>query len=157
VAEYLTRNEEKTIKDILDRLAPKFGLHSLQKESYFREMRYYLDRLWYFLLDKEEIPEKIPVVAFEIERGVPHNERIRKDILNIVLTRAPKGYIIVPHERILSKAGTASHVCAETWYRDHFQQVFETYRSPYVFYCDIRVVDADILKSSDSLRESVVC
>jgi hypothetical protein len=156
MAVYLTQNEEKTIQGILDRLAPALGLYSPRKGSYFPKMRYYLDRLWYFQLDKEETPEKIPVVAFEIERGVPSNERIRKDILNIVLTRAPKGYIIVPHERILSKAGTTSGAGNETWYRDHFQEVFERYRSPYVFYCDIQVVDADKFLASRSLSKSVV-
>lgn len=152
MAQHLKQNEEKAIRGILDQLAVKLGLYSSQKESYFREMGYYLDRLWYFLLDEE----KIPVVAFEIERGVPLNERIRKDIFNIVLSRAPKGYIITPHERILKKARTASRTCDETWYRDHFQQAFEKYRSPYVFYCDIRVVEADMFMSSGSLRKSVV-
>lgn len=149
--QYLNKQEEQEIKRILDGLAEKLGFYCPKKESYFPEMGYYLDRLWYMSLEEE----RIPFVAFEIEKGVPNNERIRKDILNIVQTRAPKGYLITPHQRILTKAATLGPTW-ETWYRDHFLETFEKYRNPFVFYCEIQVVDADQFLSSHSLKKSMV-
>lgn len=148
--QYLDKREENEIRELLDELAEKFGFHCEKKEKYFRERGFYLDRLWYIILEDE----KIPFVAFEIEKSVPSNERIRKDILNIVFTRATKGYLITPHQRILAKATGGSSW--ETWYRDHFLETFEKYRNPFAFYCDVEVVDADLFISSRSLKESIV-
>ncbi|NWF77938.1 MAG: hypothetical protein HXY36_05035 [Chloroflexi bacterium] len=99
--------------------------------------------------------EEIPLVAFEIEKGIPSNERIRKDIFNIALSRAPKGYLITAHKKILASAQHNGGTW-ETWYRDHFFEAFDNYRKPFVSWCDIQVVDADMFLSSGSLRKSVV-
>ena len=96
MAQYLTNAEEKQTRELVDELAGKLGLHSDKRETYFA--RFYVDRLWYRILEGE----KIPFIAFEIEKGIPNNERIRKDIMNIAWTRAPVGYIILPHTRILN-------------------------------------------------------
>ena len=148
--QYLENSEEKHIHKIIEELAAKLGLCCPKKEVQFRDMGYYLDRIWYMELEGEDVP----IAAFEIEKGVPGNERTRKDILNIVLSKAPKGYLITPHKRILMKATGGSGW--ETWYRDHFLETFKKYHSPFIFYCDVQLVDADMLISSNSLKESIV-
>jgi hypothetical protein len=146
----LTKTEEKQILKILDDLAVESGVLSSQREKHVRDKGYYLDRLWYIVIESE----KIPLVAFEIEKGIPTNERIRKDILNIVLSKAPKGYLITPHKRILESVGKGRGW--ETWYGNCFPKAFKNYREPFVSWCDIQVLDADMLVSSRSLRKSIV-
>ena len=146
----MTNAEEKQIKKLIDELADKFGLHCDKKEVYFSG--YYLDRLWYKIVEEN----KIPLVAFEIERGVPNNERVRKDIMNIARTRAPAGYIILPHSRILNDPKALQGSSGPYWYKNSFYRTFEEYRKPFVFYCDIQIIDSDTLLSSRSLRTSII-
>jgi len=150
MAQYLTNAEEKQIRKLLDALADKLGLYCGKKETYFSG--YYLDRLWYKILEDD----KIPLVAFEIEKGVPSNERIRKDIMNIAWTRAPVGYIILPQSRILNDPEVNDGSTWPNWYKNNFFKAFHEYREPFIFYCDIQVTDADSLLSSQSLRESII-
>jgi hypothetical protein len=118
----LTKTEEKQILKMLDGLAEEFGIRSSQREKHVRDKGYYLDRLWYIVIESEEIP----LVVFEIEKGIPSNERVRKDILNIVQSRAPKSYLITPHNRILAIAASAA-TGWETWYKDGFPKAFKNY------------------------------
>jgi len=81
MSQYLTDKEEKQIRNLLDELANKLGLYCEKKEAYFSG--YYIDRLWFKILEGN----RIPLVAFEIEKSIPNNERIRKDIMNIAWSR----------------------------------------------------------------------
>jgi len=150
MVQYLTNTEEKQIRKLLDELADKLGLHSDKKETYFSG--YYLDRLWYKILEGD----KIPFAAFEIEKSIPSNERIRKDIMNIAWTRAPVGYVILPHSRILKDPKINKGSTWQNWYKNIFFRTFEEYRKPFTFYCDIQIVDADKFLSSQSLKESII-
>lgn len=150
MAQYLTKTEEKQIQKLLDELADKIGLYCDKKETYFSG--FYLDRLWHKILEED----KIPFVAFEIEKSVPSNERTRKDIMNIAWTRAPVGYIILPHSRILKDPKVNEGSTWASWYKNKFFETFNEYRKPFMFYCDIQIMDADKLLSSRSLRESII-
>ena len=157
MSEYIKLDEEKTIRKLLDDLADNFGLDSPKREKRFPG--YYLDRLWYKIIEGE----KLPLIAFEIERGVPSiergvpsNERIRKDIMNLACTRAPKGYIILPHKRILNDPEIKQGSNWASWYKSNFEQAFLTYNQPFSAYCDIKIVDADALLTSHSLVKSVI-
>ena len=145
MAEYVTRTDEDQVRRLLDELAPAFGYISKAKEAYFN--RFYLDRLWYSpSLD-------VPGVGFEIERGIPLNERLRKDILNLAWSRAPLGFIIVPHRRILADSMVEKGSTAQNWYVNTFWKSFEAYRQPFSFYCEIRLLDFDTLLEQRSLKE----
>jgi len=148
--QYLANAEETRIRQLLDELADEWGLSCDKKETYFSG--FYVDRLWYKVLG--EAP--IPFVAFEIEKGVPSNERIRKDIMNIVWSRVPIGYIVLPHSRILDDPKAAPGSTWQNWYKNIFLGVFQQYREPFVFYCDIQIINADTLLLSRSLRRSTV-
>ena len=147
---YLNSTEERRIRKILDNLAEKNGLSSDKKEIYFSG--FYVDRVWYKVLEKI----KIPLVAFEIERGIPSNERLRKDILNIVWTKAPIGYIILPHRRILADPEVKKGSTWPNWYKNHFFRTFKEYQNPFIFYCEIKIIDVDKLLTSRSLSKSLV-
>ena len=150
MAQYLTNAEEKQIRKLLDELADKLELYCSKKETYFQG--YYLDRLWYKILEDD----KIPFVAFEIEKSIPSNERIRKDIMNIAWTKAPVGYIILPHSRILNDPKVDVGSTSQNWYKNKFFKTFNEYREPFIFYCDIQITDADKFLSSQSLKESII-
>jgi hypothetical protein len=147
---YLTPAEEKRIRKLLDKLVEKNELYSDKKETYFSG--FYVDRLWYKILEKI----KIPLIAFEIEKGIPSNERLRKDILNIVWTRVPLGYIILPHKRILTDPEAKKGSTWPNWYKSHFFRAFKEYRAPFIFYCDIKIIDVDKFLTSRSLSKSLV-
>lgn len=151
MTQYIGNEEENNIRTLLDKIANRTGLKCPEKETQFKDKGFYLDRLWSFSL----FNEPIPLVAFEIEKSVPSNERIRKDIFNIVLSKAPKGYIIVPNERILKKE-IENKQGWETWYRNHFRLDFIKYCTPFMPYCNIQVVDADKLLNTESLAASVI-
>ncbi|MFX0195851.1 MAG: hypothetical protein ACFFCW_07000 [Candidatus Hodarchaeota archaeon] len=150
MAQYLSNEKENQVRNLLDELAEEINLYCEKKEAYFSG--YYLDRLWYKILEEQ----KIPFVAFEIEKGVPTNERLRKDIMNIAWTRAPVGYIILPHNRILNDPKVNEGGNWANWYKKNFFLRFNEYRKPFIFYCDIKIIDADKLLSSRCLRDSVV-
>jgi len=150
VTEYIKRDEERLIRELLDEMADGFGLYSPKKEKFFSG--YYLDRLW----SKELEGEKVPFVAFEIEKGVPSNERIRKDIMNVACTKAPKGYVILPHRRILEDPKARKGGNWASWYKSNFEKTFSIYRQLFAAYCDIEIIDADMLLASRSLHKSVV-
>ncbi len=78
----LTKGEEGELRALLDEAADRLGFNTLGKESY--HPGFAIDRLWLSELEAEDIP----AVGFEIERGVPVNERLRKDILNLAWSRA---------------------------------------------------------------------
>jgi len=114
-------------------------VYIVKKETYF--LGYYLDRLWYKILEEDKIP---------------CNERIRKNIMNVAWTRAPVGYIILPHSRILNDPKVIQGSTRPNWYKNKFFETFKEYRKPFVFYCDIQIIDADKLMSSRSLRTSII-
>lgn len=150
VGKYIETEEEQQIRELLDMMAEKLGLVCSKKEE--QRAGYYLDRLWF-----EEIEgEKVPVIAFEIEKGIPSNERIRKDLMNIALSKAPKGYIILPHERISADMNDARQGNWANWYKSNFLGVFSVYRSLFEAYCDIRLIDADKLQTTQCLKESII-
>jgi len=150
---FLTKDEEREIRSVLDQMAQEYGLSTKSHEPRFEG--FYPDRIWNTKLGSEEVA----VVAFEIERGVPSNERWRKDIFNLAASRAPLGFIIVPHQRILG--ATQSSVHGQTawawvkWYRSHGRKDFEIYSRPFP-YTSIRVLDADTLVAKRSLSEARV-
>lgn len=148
--QYLTNDEEKQIRKLLDELADEWGLYCPKTESYFSG--FYLDRLWYKTLEEK----RIPFVAFEIEKGIPNNERIRKDIMNVAWSNAPVGYIIVPHKRVLFDPLVERGSTGQYWYKNRFYKAFQEYRKPFVFYCDIQLVDADELLLSRSLKAATI-
>jgi hypothetical protein len=148
--QYLAKVEEAQIRGLLDELADEWGLSCDKRESYFSG--FYLDRLWYKILEET----RIPFVAFEIEKGIPSNERIRKDIMNIAWSRAPVGYIILPHSRILNDPVVEQGSTWQNWYRNKFYKTFQEYRKPFVFYCDIQIIDADKLHTSRSLKTGTI-
>ncbi|MCD6277741.1 hypothetical protein J7J69_05810 [candidate division WOR-3 bacterium] len=150
MSQYLTDKEEKQIRNLLDELANKLGLYCEKKEAYFSG--YYIDRLWFKILEGN----RIPLVAFEIEKSIPNNERIRKDIMNIAWSRVPVGYIILPHSRIIDDTKVKKGSSWAKWYKNNFFRVFNEYCNPFIFYCDIQLVDADKLISTQSLKESIV-
>jgi hypothetical protein len=137
-------------------MAPKRGFSTDRKESSFEGFS--VDRIWYASVESD----RAPVVAFEIERGVPTNERFHKDIFNLTATHAPLGFIVLPHFRILA---TAKNVLSApknqrelglTWYRDHAGRCLEIYRRPLGFYMEIRILDADKLQETRSLDRARV-
>ena len=141
--QFLTKQEEGQIRQMLDTLATNYNVKTDCKEVYERDKSLYLDRLWYIQIEEE----KVPVVAFEIEKGVPYNERIRKDILNLVMSNAPIGYLILPHKRIEKAFNPNIKQMWINWYHNHFCRVFNNYYEPFKSFVDIRLVDADdILK-----------
>ena len=150
MTEYIRRDDEQQIRKLLDEMADHFWLDSTKKEKFFPG--FYLDRLWY----KELEEELIPFVAFEIEKGVPSNERIRKDIMNIACTKAPKGYVILPHRRILEDPKARGGGNWPSWYKNNFIKTFLTYRQLFAAYCHIEIIDADELLGSGSLHKSVI-
>src|SRR5262247_1690369 len=93
---YLSRIEETEVRKLLDELSRDLGYISDGKEAFFKS--FYVDRVWYSQFGKE----RLPAIGFEIERSVPLNERLRKDIQNLACSRAPLGYIVVTHRRILA-------------------------------------------------------
>ena len=144
----LMKEEEYRIKQILDDLAQSYNLKSDRKEVYERDKSLYLDRLWYVKIGEE----KVPVVVFEIEKNVPNNERIRKDILNMVMSKAPIGYLILPHKRIMDAYDPNVKKERITWYHDHFHTAFNNYYNPFKSYIDIRLVDADDILQNQRLK-----
>jgi len=76
--------------------------------------------------------------------------------MNIAWTRAPVGYIILPHSRILNDPKVNEGSTWPNWYKNKFFETFNKYRKPFMFYCDIQIMDADKLLSSRSLRESII-
>lgn len=150
MAQYLTNVEERQIRELIDELAGKLGLHSDKRETHFAG--FYVDRLWYRILEGD----KVPFIAFEIEKGIPNNERIRKDIMNMAWTRAPVGYIILPHTRILNDPQVDKGSSWPSWYKNKFFETFSEYKKPFIFYCNIRAMDADKLLSTRSLRKSII-
>jgi len=143
--QFLTKEEEKTLKQILDELAAQYNLFTKSKEVYRRKESYYLDRLWWTKVGED----KIPVVAFEIEKSLPSNERIRKDIFNLAFSRAPLGYLILSHTRImLTKEDSLQKEAQKVWvkwYKKEFAKVFRNYYKPFSSFIKIKLVDADNL------------
>jgi hypothetical protein len=141
-------DEDKSLRHLLDDLAPSLGFIPSGKEAYFEG--FYLDRLWYTAL----YSEMIPVIGFEIERGVPINERLRKDITNLAWSRAPLGYIVVPDRRIRSNPKVNTGSTAENWYANTFRKTFDTHCKPVKYHCEIRLLDFDKLMETKSLSEA---
>jgi hypothetical protein len=69
--------------------------------------------------------------------------------MNLAWTKAPLGFIITAHSRIM-KDSTGD--AGTEWYKRNFKRVFTRYREPFAFYCKIRLLDADKLLSSKRLR-----
>jgi len=136
--QFLRPQEEVTIKRILVSLAQQYNLLAEEKESYQTEKSRYIDHLWSVRIGKE----KVPIVSFEIEKGVPGNERIRKDIFNLLSTKTPMGYIILPHKRITAST-SSDKMGVIKWYRKHFFKVFSNYYEPFRSFIDIRLLDSD--------------
>src|SRR4030042_2370786 len=148
MSQYLTKTEETKIRKLIDKIADEWGLSSDRKEAYFAG--FYIDRLLYRIV--EDI--RIPLVAFEIEKSVPSNERIRKDIMNIAWSRAPMGYIILPHARILQDPDVDKGSTWPNWYKNKFFKTFQVYVKPFLFYCEIRLIDADQFMTQRSPERS---
>jgi len=151
--QFFTKEEEKTIKKVLDELATRYNLSTEPKEVYRRKESYYLDRLWWTKIGKDEIP----VVAFEIEKSLPSNERIRKDVFNLAFSRAPLGYLILPHTRIMrSNEETIKKEVQRVWvkwYKKEFTKVFNNYYKPFSPFIEIKLVDADEILKNKHLQE----
>ena len=140
--QFLSRNQEKRIERILDNAAQSYHLSTERKQVWLAEGMI-IDRLWKIKLrDYDEIP----VIGFEIEKGIPLNERIRKDIMNIVYSKAPRGYIILPHDRIMNADPSGSSVI---WYKNSFYGDFQSYCKLFAN-IDIRLVDADEILRNES-------
>jgi hypothetical protein len=150
MSQYLTKAEETKLRKLIDELADEWGLASDRKEAYFEG--FYIDRLIYKIIEDK----KIPLVAFEIEKSVPSNERIRKDIMNIAWSRAPKGYIILPHARILQDPQINTGSIWPNWYKNIFIKTFQVYVKPFLFYCEIFLVDADQFMTKRSLERAII-
>src|SRR5262249_47136557 len=150
MGEYVSRAEENEVRTLLDELAVKLGFVSDRKEACFNG--FYLDRLWYSRLEKD----LIPAVGFEIERSVPLNERVRKDVLNLTFSRAPVGYLIVPQRRILQDPQIKVGSTNQNWFANTFWKTFEAYKRPFSFYCEVRLVDIDLLKEKRSLTDATI-
>lgn len=133
-------------------MADEWGLFCDKREAYFSDLGFYLDRLWYKNLEET----RIPFVAFEIEKGIPSNERMRKDIMNIAWSRVPIGYVILPHSRILNDPLVQQGSTWQNWYKKQFYKTFQEYRKPFAFYCDIQVIDGDKLLLSRSLKTATI-
>ncbi len=149
MSQYLTKAEETEIRRIIDELANEWGLEGDRKEAYFHG--FYVDRLLYRKVENT----KIPLVAFEIERSVPSNERIRKDIMNIAWSRVPTGYIILPHTRIIQDPDVDKGSTWQNWYKNVFLKTFDVYVKPFLFYCEIHLIDADQFMAQRSLEKSI--
>jgi hypothetical protein len=143
----LTPNDETRIREILDKLARLYHLQTECKEVMFLDGMS-IDRLW--TVDLPSSRKGIPVVGFEIEKGIPLNERLRKDIMNIVCCRSPLGYIIIPHKRIMEADESSSK--SVTWYKNGtFYRDFQNYCKSFAN-IDIRLVDADdILENEQTI------
>jgi hypothetical protein len=150
---YVSKAEETDVRELLDELARKLRYRADGKESYFPG--FYVDRLWYSVLEGEQDP--IPVVGFEIERSVPLNERLRKDILNLAWSRVPVGFIVLPHRRICADPTTRKGSTAQNWYLNRFWGAFQDYRQPFGFYCEVRLLDFDELMETKSLAKARLC
>jgi hypothetical protein len=150
MSQYLTNTEETEIRKLIDEVAKEWELFTDQKETY--HAGFYIDRLLYRIVEDR----KIPLIAFEIEKSVPDNERIRKDIMNIVFSRAPMGYIILPHARILKDRDVDERSTWPNWYKNKFFETFQVYVNPFLFYCEICLVDADQFMNKRSLEKSIV-
>ena len=150
MSQYLIKTEETKIRKLIDELADEWGLASDRKEAYFDG--FYIDRLLYSIVEDK----KIPLIAFEIEKSVPSNERIRKDIMNIAWSRAPMGYIILPDARILKDPDVNKGSTRPNWYKNIFSKTFQIYVKPFLFYCEIYLIDADQFMTQRSLERSIV-
>ena len=148
MAVFLTRDEELEIRRILDEMGQTYGFEATRRESY--SPGFYTDRVWYTKVESA----RPAVVGFEIERGVPSNERLRKDILNLAWTRAPLGFLILPHSRILKAAEKARSLGWLTWWRDNGRSVFEIYSRPFEPYISVKILDADLLVKTRSLDKA---
>lgn len=149
----LEKTEEKKIKEILAELANSYGFVTNTKEYYDKEKSLYLDMLWKAKIGEE----RVPIVAFEIEKGTRgYNERLRKNIFNLALSKAPRGYIIFPYKRIQEK----SLVDPKTgkWHRKNkmgvsdFKKAFDNYYRPFSPYIDIILADADTILKDKKLK-----
>ena len=92
----MSNKEVSNIKKVLEDIAKREGLKC---KNEYRISSSYIDHIWF----KEIEDTSIPIASFEIERGIPSNERLKKDIFNLLITKAPKGYLIIPKQRIEAK------------------------------------------------------
>jgi len=138
----LSLSEEKQIERILDKAAKIYKLYTQRRQEKLTDGMV-IDRLWKIELGDYD---KIPVIGFEIEKGIPSNERIRKDIMNIVYSKAPRGYIILPHGRIMNADPSNSSV---NWYKNSFYGDFQSYCKLFPN-TDIRLVDTDAILGNES-------
>lgn len=148
----LKSKEEKKIRQILDDTAQKYNLFTRNQEEKMADGMS-IDRLWKLKLG---ISEEIPVVGFEIEKGIPSNERLRKDIMNIAYSKAPLGYLIIPHSRIMKIEYEKDDSGWATWYKNSFYKDFQSYLRMFPN-LDIRLADADVILDNELLLERHSC
>jgi hypothetical protein len=142
--------EEKRIRQILDDTASKYNLFPSHKEVFLADGMS-IDRLWTIRLG---VFQTINVVGFEIEKGIPSNERLRKDIMNIAYSKAPLGYVIIPHSRIMKIEYNEDRSGWATWYKNSLYKDFQSYRGVFPN-LNISLVDADaIIKNESAIRNA---
>ena len=141
---FLSKNEDDLIRKALEQIAESLGLVGKNEHTIGSS---YIDYVWF----KEIETEKILIAAFEIERGIPTNERIKKDIFNLIVTKAPKGFLIIAKTRIDKADEKRPWV---RWFRNTFSRAFRDYAQIFSSFTRIELLDADKLLSTMSIVES---
>lgn len=138
----LNEDEENRIREILKEKANEYNLIQVEEDRSLAESNY-IDTVWYKNIENESIP----VVAFEIEKDAEPNspnERLKKNIFNLLLSRAPVGYIILPHSRAIK-------IPRYYWYINRFPITFENYYKPFKGFIKINLSDADVVLETKKL------
>ena len=143
---YLTKNEDYSIRKILEATARSIGLEG--KNEYYISSSL-VDYVWF----KDIEGKKIPIIAFEIERGIPTNERLKKDIFNLLITKAPAGFLIIAKSRIDRDEGKNPWI---KWFRNTFPETFKDYTEPFSSFIKIELLDGDKLLLTKSIEKSKI-
>jgi len=148
---YLSKEEVSNIKKVLEDVAKREGLKC---KNEYRISSSYIDHIWF----KEIEDTSIPIASFEIERDMPSNERLKKDIFNLLITKAPRGYLIIPKQRI-DKGEEPKQKTKKLrwqWFKNTFPKVIKDYIDIFSSFIEITLIDADKLLQTKSLTKSKI-
>lgn len=147
---YLSRGDVSNIRRVLGDMARREGLKC---KNEYRISSSYIDHVWF----KEIEDTIIPVAAFEIESRIPSNERLKKDIFNLLITKAPRGYLIIPKQRIESEEPKQRTERGWwQWFKKTFPKAIKEYIEIFSSFIEITLIDADKLLQTKSLTKSKI-
>lgn len=147
---YLSRGDVSNIRRVLEDMARREGLKC---KNEYRISSSYIDHVWF----KEIEDTIIPVAAFEIESRIPSNERLKKDIFNLLITKAPRGYLIIPKQRIESEEPKQRTERGWwQWFKNTFPKAIKEYIEIFSSFIEITLIDADKLLQTKSLTKSKI-